>query len=213
MAWVRTALEHRPEVRQRRWELAALGVDSRLARFGFFDGVTVGAQAERDPDWSAGPAVSTPLPVFDWGQATRAKLNAQQTEARHLLLDAQRAVIEEVRRACAVFNESVHELDRARLRLIPLQQERRDLAEAAFRGGQTDVTTVILAEQDLAAAKARAIELELRHAVARARLDRAVGGGGIAAELIRTMPEATSQTTVDIKPATKPTTLPTSRPN
>lgn len=212
VAWMRASLERRPEIQQRTWELAALGVDLRVARFGIFSGVSVGVQAERDGDWSAGPAVATPLPIFDWGQATRAGLNARQIEAGHQLLDSQRAVIEEVRRACAVFNESVHELDRARTRLIPLQQERRDLAEAAFRGGQTDVTTVILAEQDLAAAQARGVELELRNAVARARLDRAVGGSGIAADLIQQRPDATSQTTVDIKATTRPTTSPTTSP-
>lgn len=207
-AWTRAALDNRTEIQQRNWELAALGVDLRVARFRVFETAGAGIDAERDGDWSAGPAMTTPLPIFDWGQATRAKLTAQRIEAGHLLLDAQRQVIEEVRRACAVFNESVHELDRARTRLIPLQQERRDLAEAAFRSGQTDVTTLILAEQDLGAARARAVELELRHAAARARLHRAVGGGGIAAELIRSTPDATSKDTVDIKPTTRPATQP-----
>lgn len=217
-AWMRAALERRPEITQRMWELAALGVDLRIARFGIFDALSVGVQTVRDrefstgPVWSGGPTISTPLPIFDWGQATRAKLTAQRIEAAHLLLDAQRQVIEEVRRACAVFNESVHELDRARTRLIPLQQERRDLAEDAFRSGQTDVTTLILAEQDLGAARARAVELELRHAAARARLNRAVGGGGIAAKLIRSTPDATSQDIVDINPTTWPATQPATQP-
>lgn len=212
--WTRAALQRRPEIAQRRWELAALGVDLRIARLGIWDSISAGVLALRDrefstgPEWSGGPTISTPLPIFDWGQATRARLNAQQIEAGHQLVDAQRQVIEDVRRACVVFNESVHELDRARTRLIPLQQERRDLAEAAFRGGLTDVTTLILAEQDLGAARARAVELELRHAAARARLNRAVGGGGIAAELIRSTPNAISQDTVDIKPTTRPATQP-----
>jgi outer membrane protein, heavy metal efflux system len=208
LVWIWTALQRRPEIQQKTWELAALGVDLRVAKFGIFDSVNIGAAAERDGDWSVGPAISTPLPVFDWGQATRENLNAHQMSVAHLLLDTQRTVVEEVRRACAVFNESVHELQRARKRLIPLQQERRDLAEAAFRSGHADITVVILAEQDLAAAKARAIELELRNSVARARLDRAVGGAGIASELIRTTPDATSQTVEDIKTTTRPTTQP-----
>lgn len=214
-AWTRAALQRRPEIARRTWELAALGVDLRLARFGIFDTLSVGALAVRDrefssdPEWSGAGTLSTPLPLFDWGQATRARLTAQQIEAGHLLLDTQRQVIEDVRRACAAFNESVHELERSRTRLIPLQQERRDLAEAAFRSGHTDVTTLIMAEQDLGAARARGVELELRHAAARARLNRAVGGAGIADELIRSTPDATSQDTIEIKAPTRPSTRPT----
>ena len=212
-AWIPTALERRPEIQARVWQLAALGADLRLAGTAFLDGARVGVNAERDSGWSLGPAVSLPLPLFDWGQARRAKVQAQELEARHQLTLTQRAVVEEVRRACAVFNESVHELERVRTKLIPLQEQRRVLAEDAFRAGHSDVTTVILAEQDLAAARGRAVALERRNSDALVRLERAVGGTGVAATVLQTVPDAASQTIVPVTPPA-PTTRPTtSSPN
>jgi outer membrane protein TolC len=200
-AWIPVALESRPEVQAIQWELAALGADLRLAGSEVLADAELGVNAERDDDWSAGPAVSVPLPLFDWGQARRAKIVAMRTEAAHRLTQAKREVVEQVRRAAAVFNESVHELERVRTQLIPLQEQRRELAEAAFRAGQSDVTAVILAEQDLAAARTRAVALERKNSVALLRLERAVGGAGVAAALIQTTPSATSP---DVVPVTQP---------
>ena len=207
-AWIESALRNRPEIQRRVWELAALGAEVRLSRLGVFEGVAVGVDAEKIDDWSAGPGLLTPLPLFDWGQARRQRVLAQRVEARHLLTAARRQVVEQVRAAAAAFNESVHELRRVRGELVPLQEQRRELAEAAFRAGQTDVTAVILAEQDLAAAQARAVALERRNAEALLRLERAVGGAGVATALVASTPDATSP---QMAPVTRPaaTTRPT----
>src|SRR6185503_474242 len=97
--WIASALQHRPEVQANRWELAALGDDLGAGRFGAFDGSQVGVDAERDDGWTVGPSVTVPIPLLDWGQARRAKLNAQRIEAQHRLTQARRQVVEEVRRA------------------------------------------------------------------------------------------------------------------
>ncbi len=70
-------------------------------------------------------------------------------------------------------------LERVRRELIPLQQQRRQQAEDAYRAGQTDVTPLFLAEQDLRATQARAIDIERETALAQIRLQRAVGGSGV----------------------------------
>ncbi len=207
-AWVSAALKGRPELKARRWELLALGADARLNTLSPFSGTFIGADVEKQGDWAGGPAVSVPIPLFDWGQARRARIKARRIEAAHNLVQTQREIVEQVRRAAAVFNESVHELARVRTKLIPLQEQRRELAEEGFRAGQTDVTTVILAEQDLAAAKARAVALERKNAVALLRLERAVGGAGVAEALVKSVPAATSQRVV---PVTSPTTAPTNQ--
>ena len=190
------ALEKRPEVQSRRYELAARGAELRLTRFAPFDGAEIGVDAERDAgDWSVGPGISTPIPLFNWGQAKRQQAQAALIEARHDLTRVQRQVIEETRRAYAALAASQGNLDRVRNDLIPLQEKRREQAEAQWRGGQTDITGLLLAEQDLRAARTRQLELERRVSEALYRLQRAVGGPGIAASLVA--------------PTTAPTTLPT----
>ncbi|MBL9149648.1 MAG: TolC family protein [Phycisphaerae bacterium] len=174
--WIDAALANRPELRAIGWELAALGDDEALAAFFPWDGASVGVDAQKDGDWTTGPAVSTPIPVFDMGQAAVARVVAERIEMRHRLTGVQREVVESVRTALVAVRAHADNLARVRDRLIPIEEERRRQAEAAYRAGQTDVTPLFLAEQGVSLAKARAIEIERETTGARIRLERAVGG-------------------------------------
>ncbi|MEO6434324.1 MAG: TolC family protein [Tepidisphaeraceae bacterium] len=186
--WLAAAIKNRPEVQSRRWELAALGAEQSLTRFAPGDGAEAGVAAERDPDWSAGPSVALPLPLFDFGQARRVKARAAVIEARHELTQAQRVVIGETRGAHASYLAARANLERVEKQLIPLEQRRRDQAEAQYKAGQTDITTLLIAEQDFATARTRLIQLEQRIAVSLLRLQRAVGGSGVAGPLQEAAP-------------------------
>lgn len=174
--WVEAALANRPELRAIAWKLAALGDDEALAAFFPWDGATVGVDAQKDGDWTVGPSASTPIPVFDMGQAAVARVVAERIEVRHRLTGVQREVVESVRTALSAVRAHAENLDRVRDRLVPIEEERRRQAEAAYRAGQTDVTPLFLAEQGVSLAKARAIEIERETTGARIRLERAVGG-------------------------------------
>ncbi len=182
-SWVTTALLRRPEIQSQRWELAALGVETRLARYSVFEGTGVGAKSERDDVWTVGPSITVPVPLFDWGQAKRAKAAALQSEAEHNLTKAQRTVIEEVRSAFAAYAESTAATTLARDRLVPAQERRRKETEEAYTSGQTDVTSLVVADADLLASKIKLIELEEQASGSLVKLERAVGGSSIAAEL------------------------------
>lgn len=178
--WIDAAIRNRPEVQAVGWQLAALGDEEALARLARWEGIGAGVEAEQDDGWSAGPAVSVPLPIFDDGSARRARVTAEQAEARHVLALARRTIVEEVRTALQALAGREANLRRVRQELIPLQQRRRQEAEDAYRAGQTDVTALFLAEQDLRAAQARAVDFERETTIARIRLERAVGGAGVA---------------------------------
>lgn len=184
-SWVEAALAQRPEILSIAWRLKALGDDEALARLAVWQGAGAGVDAQRDDDWFAGPSVSTPIPIFDTGQAARARVTAEQFEARHDLTLARRKVVEEVRVAYQTTVSSTANLARIRSELIPIQQQRRSFAEDAYRAGQSDVTPLFLAEQDLRLARAQAIEVEQQAAAAMVRLQRAVGGPGIASSLVQ----------------------------
>ena len=183
MRWVDSGLANRPEVQAAIWELSALGDDAILARVAPLEGAEAGVKGDRDDDWSIGPSITVPVPIFDLGQARRARVTAQQIEARHKLTQARRRVVEDVRRAYQSFAATQANLERVRKELIPLQQQRRSQAEDAYRAGQTDVTGLFLAEQDLQASLAKQVELEQATAVSLLRLERAVGGAGVAARV------------------------------
>ena len=182
--WVDAALLRRPEIQAVTWKLRALGDDEATARLLPWEGASVGVDAQRDDKWFAGPSVSTPLPIFDMGQAKRARVTAEQLEARHELTLTRRKVVEDVRVAYQTMTASNANLARIRDELIPLQQQRRTLAEDAYRAGQSDVTALFLAEQDLRLTQAKAIEVERQAVTAFVRLQRAVGGPGVASPLM-----------------------------
>jgi cobalt-zinc-cadmium efflux system outer membrane protein len=191
--WIDAALRHRPEVQSVVWQLAALGDDYALTRLLPWQGAGLGVDAQRNPDWFVGPSISTPIPIFDIGQAHRERVTAEQIEARHALTMSKRSVVEEVRLAHHGLDASLTQLERMRRELIPLQQQRRDQAEQAYRAGQTDATSLFLAEQDLRATQADAIELERLASISLIRLQRAVGGPGVVVEVDQAPPEADSQ--------------------
>lgn len=191
-AWIDAGLHSRPEIQERSWALAALGDDLALVSLLPFDGTSAGVQAQRDGQWQTGPEVSIPIPIFDMGQARSERVTAEQIEARHQLVQAKRQVIEDVRRSWESLAQTRENVRRVRQELVPLQEQRRSLADASFRAGQTDVTPLFLAEQDLRAAQAKAVELDRKAAIAAIRLQRAVGGPGPSAALtVTTTNEAT----------------------
>jgi cobalt-zinc-cadmium efflux system outer membrane protein len=177
--WVEIALANRPEVRAIEWRLAALGDDYALAKLTPWEGAGAGIDAQRDGDWFVGPSVTTPVPVFDTGQARRARVTAEQLEARHELTLARRKVVEEVRVAFETLAAGRANLDRIKNELIPLQQQRRQVTEDVY-AVERDITPLLLAEQDLRTAQAKAIDAERQTTVALIRLQRAVGGLGVA---------------------------------
>jgi outer membrane protein, heavy metal efflux system len=183
--WLEAGMEHRPEILARRWELAALGDEAAAVGLSVLQGSSLGVDAQRDGGWSVGPALAIPLPLFDTGTARRDRAEAAIIEARHGLVSVQRTVVEEVRRAHASYISAQANLQRVRTELMPLQRQRREQVEAIYLAGQADLTAVLLAEQDLQAAQGKLVELERKTAVTLVRLERAVGGAGIAKQVGR----------------------------
>ncbi|MGN6369679.1 MAG: TolC family protein [Phycisphaerae bacterium] len=174
--WVQVALANRPELASKRMELMALGVEERIAKMAVFDGSEIGVDSERDGTWSVGPAAAFPLPLFDWGQAQRAKFGALRLQTAHELTATRRKVIEEVRTAWLGLQAALEAHRMLENELVPLLEKRRSEADAQWKGGQSDVLPLILADQDLQAAKARGIEAEQKVTDGLVQLERAVGG-------------------------------------
>jgi cobalt-zinc-cadmium efflux system outer membrane protein len=196
-AWIEAALAARPEIRAVAWRLAALGDEAALARLWPWEGASAGLDVQGGDSWQAGPALATPLPLLDTGAARRATRTAEQLEARHQLTLAKRLVVEEVRTAYQALTASTANLARIEDQLIPLQRQRRQLAEDAYRAGQTDVTPLFLSEHDLRIAQTQAIEVAAEAALALVRLQRAVGGLGVAERLAADDPTRATVLRVD----------------
>lgn len=184
--WIETALVHRPEVQSMNWKLAALGDDYALTRLMPWEGAELGMDAQSDSDWFAGPAISTPIPLFDQGKARKARVNSEIIEARHKLTSSMREIVEEVRLSYLNLSANSAQLDRVRGKLIPLLRERLEQSERAYSAGLVSITEPFLAEQDLREMEMHAIEMERQVSVSLVRLQRSVGGPAVAASIVAT---------------------------
>lgn len=205
--WLQTAMAHRPEIQAITSQLAALGAQVKLTDLLWIGGGDQGVSAERDTgrDWSIGPAIAVPLPLFDWGQAKRKQAKAMRIEAFYELQSTTRQIIQEVRIAHIEWTESLLMLAQVRDELVPLLQRREEETAAAYRAGQIDVLAVILAEKDLQAAQATLIDLKRQAAFALIQLQRAAGGPGYAPQIphddASPAVDSTQQITQPIQPA------------
>ncbi len=176
----RDAIAHglrvRPEIQADRWQLAALQDAKALARLAWMEDAAAGLDTERDGDWSLGPSLALPLPIFDSGQASRAKARAQAIAARHRLTQTTRQIVREIRTAHHAVVGLMTTTQQARANLIPLHEERVRLAKVVFDAGQEDVTRLRLAELDLLNAQLKLARLEHRTAIAILQFNRANGG-------------------------------------
>lgn len=206
--WISAGLAHRPEIQEQVWRLAALGDELALASLVPLDGASAGVQAQRESDWQVGPELSVPIPIFDTGQAGSDRVKAEQIEARHDLVQVRRQVIEDVRRSLESLARARENALRVRRELIPLQEQRRQEADASFKAGQSDATPLFLAEQDLKAAQAKAIELDRKATLAAIGLQRAVGGPGPAAAVAFAV---SSEPAVTTEPTMSPSGQPPAR--
>jgi outer membrane protein TolC len=175
-AWIEQALRSRPEILAIQWELRAREDEAALAGWGALGAASVGLDVERAGDWSAGPAVSAPLTITDTRGARRRRASALELEAQHRLVEAQRAVVEEVRKSLAALKSSQENLDRIVRELVPLQERRKAEAEEAYRLGHVDVTALLLAEEALQQTQIVRIGQEREVSTALQRLERSVGG-------------------------------------
>jgi outer membrane protein TolC len=172
-------LRVRPEIQADRWQLAALEDQTALAHLAWMEGAAAGLDTERASDWSLGPSLALPLPIFDSGDARRAKARAQAIGARQRLTQTTRQVAREIRQAHEAVANLMTTARNARTQLVPLHEERVRLARVIFEAGQENVTRLRLAEIDLLGAQLTLARLEHRTARAIIALDRATGGSTV----------------------------------
>jgi outer membrane protein TolC len=174
--WIDAALAARPEVLAIEWEIRAREAEEGVARAQSFDGSSVGVNAERQGEWSVGPTLAVPLPLFDSGGVRVERARALTAEERHRLTHAQRLVTEEVRAALVTRLGAQDNLERVAGELIPMQEKRRGEVEAAYQLGSVDLRSLLLAERALLEAIVRRVSLAREASLAHNRLERAVGG-------------------------------------
>ncbi len=141
-------------------------------------GIKIGVDTERETDGSrvTGPTLDLELPIFNQGQGEIAKLTAQYRQAQRELEAMAINIRSEVR-------ESRDQLVAARdltsyigKRLLPTQQQALNLTLQQYNFMLKGAYDLLLAKQNEVAAERSYIEAWRDYWIARAELERAVGG-------------------------------------
>ena len=164
--------------------------------------VELGAAAEREPEgeWTVGPAVSVPIPLFDTGAARVSRAQAELRRARQ----AYAATAIEVRSAARAARDALlaarRRAEHLRTIILPLRHTIVEQTQAEYNAMLIGVFDVIRAKQDEIDAGATYVTALRDYWLARAGLEQVVNGRmGDAADVgtIGRQPSSRSQSGAD----------------
>jgi cobalt-zinc-cadmium efflux system outer membrane protein len=156
-------------------EARALGI---AKPFGWLTDAEVGVAAEREieGDWSVGPSVSVPVPLFDQGQGAIAKAQAQLRQASERYYARAVEVRSRVRAANAVVSSAHDRARYYRMVVLPLRQQIVDQTQLQYNAMQVSAFQLLQAKRDQIEAGASYIGALRDYWIARTRLEQIVSG-------------------------------------
>ncbi len=173
------AVAQRFDVEAARKEAEARAAELAMAKnYRFVGGATVGAALDHDPEGhtTAGPTASIELPIFDAKQAAVARLEARLRQAERRLDARSIDARSEVREAWNRLGFARKVAARYRTTVIPLRERIVALSQRHYDAMLLGVYQLLLAKQAEVNAYREYIEAVRDYWIARADLERAVGG-------------------------------------
>ena len=172
------AIRRRLDLASTRAQLISLAQALALTEgYRYFASIDVGIDTERDPSGQhvTGPQVNLQIPIFDQGQARIARVKAQfrqfQDRFRAMAVDARSEVREARDRLIAERNLAAYYKV-----LLPERMHILDLTLQQYNGMLKGPYDLLLAKQSEVATEQAYIEAWRDYWIARAQLERAVGG-------------------------------------
>jgi cobalt-zinc-cadmium efflux system outer membrane protein len=166
-----------------------------VARLGVVPDADVAMNSEREPDGDRvlGPMWDVPIPIFNWGQADRARLKAQLRQTAHRLAAMEVAARAEVRTAHERMITERQVAERYHDQLIPLRQQIVESSLRHYNYMLIGAFQLLMAKQHEVTARQDYINAIRDYWIARAHLERAVGGQLPTSEGMQTKPIASPE--------------------
>jgi cobalt-zinc-cadmium efflux system outer membrane protein len=173
-----TALSQRLDVAAARKATESIRRSLTLARLGIIPSADVGAntETESDGDRVTGPMWDLAVPLFDWGQANRARAKAQLRQSQHRLAVLEVAVRSDVRTLHSRLVAERQMAQRYREQLIPLREQIVASSQRHVNYMLIGVFQLLQVKQQEITARREYIEAVRDYWMARAELEQAVGG-------------------------------------
>lgn len=174
------ALESRPDLKARTVAVDAAQQILARERGEKIEDASLGIHVERpeagsDIESLAGPGLTLTLPIFDQNQAQVARAHYLYLQQLRLLQDLEIRIGHDIALAVDRVNGSIEELQFYREQLLPQAQRRIDLANQSFSEGQTDILSLLKAQERLLETQRDHVATQLRAVASLTRLEETVG--------------------------------------
>jgi cobalt-zinc-cadmium efflux system outer membrane protein len=207
------AMKQRLDVRASKRELALMDTALSLARTSRYTGlIDVGAHVHQDSDGALlfGPTLSLELPIFDQRQAMIGRLEAQRRQAQRRVDELAIGARSEVRLASAKLDMTRRAAGQYKKALLPSRATVLEETQLEYNGMQVGLYELLAAKQAQIQSVRSYIETVRDYWVARAELERALGGRIPAAPPAAPHP-APTPTTPPAAPMSMPMPMPGAR--
>lgn len=174
--WTRCAQVRNPAVLHAEALAAASTAAASIAGTPLREGLAAGLAAERDGNWSVGPALTVPLPFFDDGSARRDQATARATAAAHEVVREQRLAVAAARSAWQELQAASQSRELLLRERIPPAEAELARALVSFQAGEALPSAVIAAEDALLALRYQLLRSDRDIRISHARLLLASGG-------------------------------------
>jgi cobalt-zinc-cadmium efflux system outer membrane protein len=174
------AVAQRADLAADKQELMAQAHKLGLARYeAIFQQNEIGAHYEREPtggDYSIGPSLVIPIPIFNLGQAASARAQARfrQAEQRYLALTVE--IQSEVRAALDRMRLARERVEYYQSTALPLRRRIVEETQLQYTAMQIGVFDLLRAKQEEVNQGREYVESLRDYWTARAQLEKAVGG-------------------------------------
>ncbi len=172
------ALSERMDLQEARFEVIRLRRMLGLKDWWTYSNLKAGLAGERDPDGLnfIGFGLSGEIPIFNFGQAARMRIFAQLRQAQNRYEELEIHILSEVREAHKLLMSDLGMINDYRIRIIPLQNEISRASEELYNVMGLGVDRLIENKRQELEVKRNYFEILKDYWVARAHLDKALGG-------------------------------------
>ena len=174
----RQAMDERLDLMAARHAAEAAAQSLGIAKIQLWlEGSSIGVDTERDVSGSrvTGPRADVPIPLFDQGQAVRAKAKAQLRQMRQNYLALKTEVASEIRDSLTRLAVSASHARRYQHTLLPLRERITHLTQLQYNAMQVSVFQLMQAKQQEVMAGQAYLGSLRDYWLARSSLERSVG--------------------------------------
>lgn len=175
----RLAITERLDLQSEKRELDALGDNINLSGYGaIFSEAVLGIHSEREPEGSRsiGPSLEIPIPIFDRGDASKAKAYSLFRQSAAHFMQHAIEIRSEVRMAFTKMRTARKKAEYYQREVLPLQARMLEQTQLQYNGMFKSVFELLQAKEKQIIAAEEFIEALKEYWLARTELELAVGG-------------------------------------